>query len=73
MKHCDNISITIDDGEIENRLEHLAKRYKKIYNWNETDILQFALNTYKTFYLPILLGIMEEKARQLEDENFSQP
>ena len=34
----------IDDKELEERLEQLARQYKQINGWSEKDMLQFAVN-----------------------------
>lgn len=53
------------DGRQQERLENLAKRFKKINGWGEWDIMQFAVNGF-TGIREDMLTFMEKKAAELE-------
>ncbi len=53
------------DGRQQERLENLAKRFKKINGWGEWDIMQFAVNGF-TGVREDMLTFMEKKAAELE-------
>ena len=53
------------DGRQQERLENLAKRFKKINGWEEWDIMQFAVNGF-TGVREDMLTFMEKKAAELE-------
>lgn len=53
------------DGRQQERLENLAKRFKKINGWGEWDIMQFAVNGF-TGIREDMLAFMEKKAAELE-------
>jgi len=59
------VTIILEDSQQE-RLEKLAKRFKKINGWSEKEILQFVVNGF-TGNTDAMLGFMEMKAEQMEN------
>ncbi len=58
------VTIILEDGQQE-RLERLAKRFKKINGWGEKEILQFVVNGFNG-NTDAMLEFMERKAEQME-------
>ena len=59
------VTIILEDVQQE-RLEKLARRFKKINGWGEKEILQFVVNGY-TGNTDAMLAFMEMKAEQMEN------
>ena len=58
------VTIILEDGQQE-RLERLAKRFKRINGWDEREILQFVVNGFAG-NTDAMLTFMEMKAEQME-------
>lgn len=62
--------IYIVEGEAQERLSELAKRYKKINGWNEKDILQFAVTAFAKADIEIKLEFLEKNLERVEKNGF---
>lgn len=60
IKHY-KVEIIIDNEKQEQRIEELARRFKKINGWNEQQVIQFMLSGFPKIY-DTLLSLMEIKA-----------
>lgn len=58
------VTIILEDSQQE-RLEKLAKRFKKINGWEEKEIMQFVVNGFSG-NTDAMLTFMEMKAEQME-------
>ena len=56
----------IVEGEAQERLSELAKRYERINGWNEKDILQFAVAATSKSDIELKLRFLEECIIKLE-------
>lgn len=64
MKHY-SVEIIIDDEKQEQRIEELARRFKKINGWSEQQVIQFMLTGFPKIY-DTLLSLMEFKVDELD-------
>ena len=64
------LTFWLEDDQ-QKRLSELAERYKKINNWDEKSLLQFALTTLinNANSVEMMLEFLEIKAEQLEKED----
>lgn len=64
------LTFWLEDDQ-QQRLSALAERYKKINDWDEKSLLQFALTTLtnNTNNIEMMLKYLEIKIEQLEEEN----
>ncbi|MBD5394966.1 MAG: hypothetical protein HDR23_07820 [Lachnospiraceae bacterium] len=64
------LTFWLEDDQQE-RLSELAERYKKINDWDEKSLLQFALTalTNNANSVEMMLEFLEIKAEQLEKED----
>lgn len=58
------VTIILEDSQQE-RLENLAKRFRKINGWEEKEIMQFVVNGFSG-NTDAMLTFMEMKAEQME-------
>ena len=57
------------EDEQEERLSALTERYRRINDWNEKDLLQFAAAAFNRFDVDVKLQFLENRINQLEKDN----
>lgn len=64
MKHYE-VTIILDDEKQQERIENLAKRFKKYNKWDEQALLQFGIMAYPKIW-DSLLNLLEMKANTMD-------
>lgn len=65
---CYELTLWLEDGQ-QKRLSNLAEKYKSYNNWNEKDLLQFALTVLanNSNTVEMMLEFLELKLEQMNE------